>query len=131
MNAAIVAMTDVELNETQLHLLATYWAISHEDEVLADDACEHPVECWDAVVSVAHSPLPDARCQAYDALSYAGEREGAVLQSGLDDPDSFCRRRAILALARLHRPDANEIAERFINDDDEYIRLAATDLRGR
>lgn len=127
-DAAITTMTSDGIDEQLLQLVAACWAISNESEVLADYARDHLEECWPVVVTVARSSFPNARWQAYDVLPHAGERAEPVLREGLDDPDPYCRRRAILALARLHPADAAAIARRFTEDDDEYIRRAAAEL---
>jgi HEAT repeat protein len=47
---------------------------------------------------------------------------------GLQDIDSYARRRAILSLARLTPKDARQLADQFLRDEDPYIRQAASEL---
>ena len=37
--------------------------------------------------------------------------------------DAYCRRRALISLARLHPHDAQQLAEQFLHDTDPYMRL--------
>lgn len=126
--ASIQAMRHGPLPADLLSDVESCWAWSEEDESLADYAREHIDECWPVLLQLIRSPDPSVRWQVYDVLGGAGPRAEALLRAGLDDPDPYSRRRAILALARLRPADAGQIASRFANDDDPYIRLAATAL---
>jgi hypothetical protein len=128
MQAAIEVLPHGPLDKTMLGDVELCWAISEESEDLADYAREHVDICWPVLLQLIRSDDAIVRWQVYDVLGHAGPRAEALLRAGLDDPDAYGRRRAILALARLHPADASQIATRFANDDDPYIRLAASHL---
>ena len=107
------------------------WQISQEGEVLADHAKDHIQTCWPTLVRLADSKFPEVRWQVYEVLGETEMMGDQILRAGLDDIDGYCRRRAILSLARLNPADAKELASRFANDLDPYIRQAAKELLKR
>jgi len=121
-------MRQPSLDEGDLDLLAKAWEISEEGEDLADCAREHLAESWDAITRLASSSRERVRWQVYDVVAAAGKPAQEVLRRGLEDPDPYCRRRAILSIARTHPADSEEIARRFLSDGDPYIRQAALEL---
>jgi hypothetical protein len=125
-NAAISSMVQLSLREDELTDIEMCWNISEETEELADYAREHIIECWETLHHLKESSYPNVRWQVFDVLSAAGCKAEGLLREGLEDDDPYCRRRAILSLARLRPKDARQIAERFSQDEDPYIRQAAT-----
>jgi hypothetical protein len=111
-----------------VNLLEKCWEINECCEDLADFAREHISDCLDLVAELATSNLRDVRWQAYYALSNAGAAGEAILRRSLNDTDSYCRRRAYLALAEMHPPDAFQLAGEIISDEDPYMRIAAVEL---
>ena len=65
--------------------VAFCWAISEEDEPLADYAKTHMQECWPILYHLVRSPYPETRWQVYDALSVAGSIAEDLLREGLTD----------------------------------------------
>jgi HEAT repeat protein len=126
--AAIRAMQHDTFTAESLKDVERCWAISEEGEDLADFARQHLDACWPVLQQLVHSPNASVRWQVYDVLGDAGPRAEPLLRAGLEDPDSYAKRRAILALARLHPADAGRLATRFADDADPYIRLAASTL---
>jgi HEAT repeat protein len=61
-------------------------------------------------------------------LGFAGKKSEPFLRKGIEDSDSYVRRRAILSLAKLQPEDARLIAEKFIENADPYIRQAALEM---
>lgn len=104
------------------------WIISEESEALADYAKEHVEDCWEALMFLVDSPFWNVRWQVYTVLGVAGSRAEQILRVGLEDPDAYCRRRAILSLANLRPVDIDKLTEQIIGDQDPYIRLVAIDL---
>jgi HEAT repeat protein len=128
MAATILAMTQPSPSPRDLDDIAFCWAISEENEQLADYARDHVERCWASLRHLAGSAPKEARWQAYDVLGFAGPRAEALLRAGLDDPDPYCRRRALLSLARLAPADARSLATRFLRDADPYLRQAAIEM---
>jgi HEAT repeat protein len=108
MGAAIAAMTQLAVRDEGFKDIEWCWAISEEGEELADYAKGHVEQCREALRRLATSTHRDVRWQVYSVLGVAGHRPEAerLLRAGLDDPDPYCRRRALLALARLAPHDA-------------------------
>lgn len=119
MSAAIAAMIQPAVSDEGFRDIEWCWAISEEDEELADYAKGHFEQCWEVLHRLAESVHRDVRWQVYSVLGVAGHRPEAerLLRSGLDDPDRYCRRRALLALARLAPRDAKHIATRHSTPD--------------
>lgn len=61
-------------------------------------------------------------------LGSTGPRAAGLLRAGLDDPDPYARRRALLSLARDEPGDARQLAERFLRDPDPCLRQAALEM---
>jgi len=74
------------------------------------------------------SVYPDTRWQVYSVLGFAGPKAENLLRRGLQDSDNYCRRRAILSLARLQPKDARLIADPLVRDTDPYIRQASIEI---
>jgi HEAT repeat protein len=128
MATAISSMTKRPLALDSISYIDQYWAISEETEDLADYAKDHIAACWEILHHLAKSENPDTRWQVYEVLGHAGPKAESLLRVGLSDPDSYCRRRALLSLARLQPDDASQIAEKFVHDSDPYIRLASIEM---
>ena len=94
-------------------------------EHLADYARHHIDLCWDILRLLTESAYSSTRWQVYDVLSCAGRKAENLLKKGIQDPDDYCKRRALLSLARLSPNDAKEITERFCKHEDPYMRQAA------
>ena len=128
MNAAISAMTQQPLDAEALEYIDKCWAISEETEDLACYAENHIDECWDVLCHLAKSEYPDTRWQVYSVLGFAGPRAESLLRNGLLDSDDYCKRRALLSLARLQPDDARQLASQFLQDADPYMRLASIEM---
>jgi hypothetical protein len=125
MEAATAAMRRRRPSTEGLRDIELCWAISNEGGHLERYAEEHIDQCWEILSYLVTSIYPDARWQAYSVLGFAGQRAETLLRAGLEDPDSYCRRRALLSLANLEPQDAKQIAEQFLINADPYLRLAA------
>lgn len=125
MDAAIYEITRQSLNRELIQYIDKCWNISKEGEHLADYARNHINQCWNVLCLLTESEYTDTRWQVYDVLSYAGQKAENLFKKGLQDPDDYCKRRAILSLARLNPNDAKEITDRFCQHQDPYIRRAA------
>ncbi len=125
MEAATAAMVRPSPTPEELEDIARCWAISEECERLADYAKDHIDRCWETLRYLVHSRYTEARWQAYEVLGRAGPQAEDLLRVGLADPDAYCRRRALLSLARLRPADAKQLAARFLQDADPYMRQAA------
>jgi HEAT repeat protein len=104
------------------------WSISEETEDLADFAKEHIRDCMNILEFLSVSKFKDVRWQVYSVIWIAGSETEGILRRGLNDPDSYCRRRALLSIARLKPSDSKELALKFINDHDPYMRQASIEL---
>ncbi len=62
------------------------------------------------------------------AAANAGTRAEGLLRAGMEDQDSYVRRRAALALAKLQPTDAAAISIRMSRDTDPYMRQAALEM---
>ncbi len=123
-------MSGVGLDEATLRDLDRYWAITEEDELLADFAREQIERCWPVLRWLIVHGHRDTRWQVAAVLGAATritEAEG-VLRAALDDPDTHVCRCALLSLARFAPHDARELAERFLRDPDPYLRQAAIEM---
>lgn len=121
-------MSRVQLDPDDLSNLELCWSISEENEEMAGYAAEHIDECWSTIARLIRSSNPAVRWQVYSVLGSAGRRSEPLLLKALEDQDSYCRRRAILSLAQIRPSNAKEIAARFGDDEDPYIRQAAQEL---
>jgi len=128
MAAAATLMTQRITTDEELQLVETCWQMSEEDEYLADYAKANFALCRATVIRLITSRFPEVRWQVYEVLGEGGDGAERWLRHALDDEDSYCRRRAILSLAKILPGDADKIAARFINDPDPYIRQVVSDL---
>lgn len=108
--------------------LAACWAASEEGEELCDFAKSHASECLPVLERLSESSLPACRWQVYDAAAFAGVPGETIIRNGLTDPDSYARRRAVLALSKLGPRDACSLAVSLIKDPDPYMRQASIEL---
>jgi len=127
---ASLIMKSQEIDEDAVQLVEFCWQISEEDEDLLDLAKEDIDSCWPILVKLCSSSLPSVRWQVYEAFGVSGSRGEPYLRSALGDEDSYCLRRAMLALANVGPSDSSLIAERFLKNPDPYIRKAAEALSG-
>lgn len=125
MDAAIYEMTRQFPSQEDIQFIDKCWAISEEGGHLADYARIHIDQCWDVLLLLTESEYSDTRWQVYDVLSSAGQKAENLLKKGLQDPDDYCKRRALLSLARLYPNDAKEIADQFCRHENPYMRQAA------
>lgn len=128
MDAAIYEMTRQFPSQEDIQFIDKCWAISEEGQHLADYARTHIDQCWDVLLLLTKSEYSATRWQVYDVLSCAGQKAEKLLKKGLQDPDNYCKRRALLSLARLCPNDAKEIADQFCRHEDPYMRQAAFDM---
>lgn len=128
MSVAMATMSQASLTVEEFRALELCWAASEETEELAEFCREHVDRCWANLSLLARSPRPEVRWQVYDVLSSAGKKSEPLLKVGIEDNDPYVQRRAILSLARLQPEDARNIAERFIENVDPYIRQAALEM---
>lgn len=128
MDAAIYEMTQQFPNREDIQYIDKCWAISEEGEHLADYARTHINLCWDVLCLLTESAYSSTRWQVYDVLSCAGQKAENLLKKGLQDPDDYCKRRALISLARLYPNDAKEIAGQFCRHEAPYIRQAAFEM---
>lgn len=121
-------MMQQEIDNEDFQILEACWLISEEGEELADFAKANFEQSWPILIRLISSKYAQVRWQIYDVLGEGGEVGERWVRLGLDDEDAYCRRRAILSLARLRPSDAKIMASRFLNDPDPYIRQAAAEL---
>jgi hypothetical protein len=117
-----------ELTSQELNELEFCWSISEETEDLVDFAIEHVKKVWEILEILANSKDKNVRWQIYCVFGEVGGKSESLLRDGLKDPDPYCRRRALLALAKLEPIDADQIAERFVDDEDPYLRQASIEM---
>jgi len=103
------------------------WAAAEEGEGLVDFARAHLSDVRSWLCALARSRFPSVRWQVYASLSGATGLPWAenILRDGLDDPDAYARRRAVLALSEHAVGDLGEIALALCHDVDPYMRRAA------
>lgn len=130
-NSAQAAMVSFPTGNVSLSSLAEAWRISEETEELATFSAANASDTSDALLELATSPHPSVRYQVYSVLPRLREKGELVLRRALGDPDSYCRRRALLALATLAPPDAENLAVTAARNDDPYIRLAAIEIAAK
>jgi HEAT repeat protein len=128
MTAASSLMTYSDLTDEDIHMVETCWLMSEEDEDLSDYAKSHLEGCWPTLLRLRASRFPEVRWQVYDVLGEAGNEAEGLLKQGLSDENAYCRRRAILSVAKVAPQEAKTIATRFVNDPDPYIRKVASEL---
>lgn len=116
------------ISEIEFQHLEFCWSISEETEDLADYSKDHIDTCWENICGLTNSDDSDVRWQVYSVLGSAGAKAEQILREGLQGIDPYCKRRAILSLAKLRPKDAEELGKRFINDPDPYIRQASVEM---
>lgn len=131
MTAAALLMAYSDLTDEEVQLVETCWQMSEEDEDLADYAKANLASCWPTLTRLIASHFPEVRWQVYEVLGEGGNKAESWLRRGLDDENAYCRRRALLGMAKVAPQDAKTIAGRFVNDLDPYIRQIASELMGR
>jgi len=119
------------LEEGTLRDLDLCWAITEEDELLAEFAHEQLDRCWSALRWLIACGHKDTRWQIAAVLEDATDNPEAevLLRAALDDPDTYVCRRALVSLARFTPPDVRELAERFLRDPDPYLRQVAIETK--
>ena len=128
MTSTGILMTQGEITDEELKMVEVSWQISEEDEDMVDYAKANLALCWTTLIRLVLSKIPKVRWQVYEVLSEGGNQAEMLLRHGLNDEDSYCRRRAILSLGKVKPIDAKNIAAQFVNDPDPYIRQAASEL---
>ena len=123
-------MVGAALDEAALRDLDLCWAITEEDELLADFAREQLDRSWSVLRWLIAHGQRDTRWQVAAALGDATSNmeAKALLRAALDDPDAYYRRRALASLARFAPRDARKLAERFLPDTDPYLRQTAIEM---
>jgi len=121
-------MLQHEISNEELKALDKAWEVSEEDEELVSWSSDHMSQVLPVLARlISSSPLEDTRWQIYEALGTTSEGE-PLLRQGLLDRDPYCRRRALLSLAKLAPADAHEIAARFFAESDPALRQAAIEM---
>jgi hypothetical protein len=129
MSAACAAMIDDEARQTFFPQIELCWRISEETEDMADFAKEHVQDCWPVLVRLVHSEFPEVRWQVFAVLASGGRQAETLLRAGLNDPNTYCRRRALIALGQFGPKDALELKTRFLQDSDPGMRQAAASIK--
>lgn len=122
---AVATLTAPPLTDAARDDIERCWVISEETGELASSAEERIDQCWELLSQLARSGSATVRWQVYTVLPRARQRAEPLLRAGLDDPDPYCRRRALFGLLPLQPPDARQLAERFLHDTVPYLRQAA------
>ena len=104
-SAACSEMTDPQDQQTFLPQIELCWRISEETEDMADFAKEQIEDCWPVLVLLAQSEFAEVRWQVYSVLPLFGSNVEPLLRVALNDPDAYCKRRALMSLASLHPRD--------------------------
>jgi HEAT repeat protein len=125
---AELAMLESEIEPETLAMLEECWAGAEESEELLDFATERVAECWAALTALAASKVAQCRWQVYVAVAAAGSGAAAILRRGMEDSDSYARRRAALALASISPPDAGTMAVQLMREADPFMRMAAIEM---
>lgn len=128
MSAASAAMVDRKVQQECLPEIELCWRISEEGEDMADFAKDHVEDCWPVLVELIDSKSAEVRWQVFSVLPTGGHKAGELLRKGLNDSDSYCRRRALIALAYLHPNDLVDLKMRLMQDSDPYVRRVAEEL---
>lgn len=125
---AVLAMENYDSSPEILKDIEKCWSLSEETEELLEHTKNNLTKYWPILLRLATSDDPRVRWQVYSALEAGGSRAETILRNGLCDPDAYCRRRAILALAHIGPADSKQICDRLISDNDPYIRQAALEM---
>jgi hypothetical protein len=128
METAKLAMLQSSRDSEILMEIEFCWSISEETEDLAEFAKENIEECIDILEILSNSHDKNVRWQVYSAFGTAGRKAELFLRKGLCDPDLYCRRRALLSMAQISPGDSKELAVKFMNDPDPYMRQASIEL---
>jgi hypothetical protein len=130
MRLAAAIMCRAALDEETFRLLEFCWEISEEDETMADHAKDCGEKCRPVLRRLARSRASTVRWQVFDVVGSLEKPEINLLVAGLNDADAYCRRRALLALARADHLEAKKQAIRFTNDSDPQTKRIARELLG-
>lgn len=128
MSLAKKLMTEKDVSKDALMNIEQCWSISEEDETLSDYAKQNYDKCFNLLLKLSESKDPKVRWQVYAALENGGEKALKVLKKGLEDNDNYAKRRAIISFSKNNPFDCDDIAGRFAESEDPYIRLAAIEL---
>jgi hypothetical protein len=125
MSSARQVIVGREITDSDLLALEKCFAISEETEDLLQFLRLQDRDCTDLIRRLLQSSDPKVRWQVYAALTRRFPENEHILRNGLLDPDPYCRRRALLALAEQDIQDWRELSDRYLCDQDPYIRQAA------
>jgi HEAT repeat protein len=121
-------MLETDLAPDEVSQLEEVFCLSEEDEVLADFVKENYESVpKDTIRKLLLSSDPKVRWQVYDSLVATDEFGERALLQGVEDPDTYVRRRAFLRLLSSGRPSI-AVLERAATDPDSVIRDQAKKL---
>lgn len=130
MDLACACMLDARCFEENRTEVEQCWSMSACGQDMQDFARDHLPDVLPALRVLATSGDPIVRWQVYASASEGGGGVVDFLLKGLDDPDAYTRRRALLGL--VGKPlDVAPIVDRFIVDEDPYLRQVTVDLAFR
>lgn len=127
-SAAGECMKDSHCSEHCLELIKECWLMCEEGEELIDYCKKHYSAVRSTVIKLAESKNPYIRWQIYAVLAEGGEEAKKTLLEGLNDPDAYARRRAIISLSEHDVQNIEAVADHLLNDPDPYIRQALVEL---
>ena len=121
-----------DLSPEELNFLSRWWAFTHEAGECADEAKENiqnPVVRHN-VLELTVSDDPTVRWQAYDTfvgLPYLDADTQSILEQGLEDDNSYVRRRCFTTLRKMDR-DSIRYFPKMLDDPDTYNRYVGAML---
>lgn len=113
---------------SQLEDIARCWALSEEDEELAEYARSRLNSVAQIVAALSSHPDPDVRWQAIDVIGDSDDGWAAdVLRRGFTDEESYVRQRSFLAFARRRSVDM-ALIDAVLRDESPHVRRVAWEL---
>lgn len=110
------------ISDEVMQSLELCWSLCEETEDLVDLSKDKLKQWRSNLHKLSKSANNKVRWQIYECLKWGDRVDEDILNNGLEDSDSYCRRRAILSLVHLRPATSMQIRSRFSNDPDKYIR---------
>jgi HEAT repeat protein len=118
---------NVHFDQKTAELLIEALAIDNEAELVLEKIEEGLQEKKKFIKLAMESIQPEARWQIAELLGRINleEREEFLLKLITEDKDNYVQRRALLSLNLINPLKAVHLAETFINNEDEYLKMVA------
>ena len=123
-------MLKTNLNQDKILNLAFVFSISSECEELLEFAKENFLKCKENLIKLVNSKDKEVRWQIYEVFRHGDKDTDEILISALkNETDNYALRRAMLSLCDRNVENKAELANKFLQHEDEYIQRVAKELK--